>query len=276
MRDLETAILANEKEPNRLKRVSRNIQAAREAVEQTMAEMKADPDYQVREEVQIHFHRHQLPHLLGKSLFFQKCYVLESITVASTGDKRRELLAGQLQHVKDFFLAYKGFIQYYFSEDTRLDKAWFATKSTLDHPVMEEGEELPADLNFGCLLAAYLLAFLEFARLVLQEWNEPAAEQPVNASNAELSYKGKIIDLIEVGMLLWISNSFIVNGKPATEKYIFERLEAAFQIPLGNFAQRITDLRRRREPLEKVKEWTRLAGARLGNLPEDRGRRRLA
>jgi hypothetical protein len=260
---------------SRLKLVSRDIQAAKATVEQAMAEMHANPDFEANEEMQIHFHRHQLPLLLGKWLFLQKCFALECLTLASTGDKRKVLLEGQLQHARDFFLAYRGFIQYYFSEDKKLDKDLFTTTCTVVHPVVEDGDELPDNLNQGCRLASYLLAYLEFAQLLLQESDEPVSEQPTALPAGTVTYKGKIIDVVEIGMLLWISKSFIVNGKPATEKFIFKRLELAFGIPVANMSQRISELKGRNEPLEKVKEWLRMANAHLGNLPADQPRRKL-
>jgi hypothetical protein len=260
---------------SRIKRISRDIQAAKAAVEQAIAAVHADPDFEVNDEVQIHFHRHQLPLLLGKWLFFQKCYVLECFKLASTEDKRKELVDGQLQHAKDFFLAYRGFIQYYFSEDKKLDKDLFTRKCTVRHPLVEAGDELPSNLNQGCLLASYLLAFLEFAQLLLQGSDDPVTDQPAALPAGTVTHKGNIIDMVELGMLLWISGSFIVNGKPATEKWIFERLAVGFGIPVANMYQRISELKSRNEPLEKVKEWMRMAYARLGNIPEDRPRRKL-
>jgi hypothetical protein len=275
VRDLEDAILLNEKEPNRLKRVCSNILLAKTAVEQTMAEVQSDPEFQEREEVQIHFHRHQLPVLLSKWVYFRKCYVLECILLSSTGDNKQRLLNGHLQEAKDFFLAYRGFIQYYFSQDQQLDKDFFAIQSTVTYLVVENDDELPTHINFGCKLASYLLAYLEFARLLVTEIDGERIERVDSAPRPDIIRKGKIIDYIELGYLLYASETFYVDGKPATQKFIFEQLEIAFGIPPGNFSQRITELRRRQEPLETIAEWIRMANAHLGNLPDDRPRRKL-
>jgi hypothetical protein len=273
MSELEQAILANESEPSRLKRVSCNIHVAKDAVEQIIAEAQRDASFHQEEEMQIHFHRYQLPPLLAKWIFFQKCYALECILLASTGEKRNALLAEQQQQTKDFFVAYKGFIQYYLSKDQKLDKDLFTIHSTVRHQLMQNEEELPANLNPGCLLASYLLAYHEFARLLLTEMNGPEAE-PADPLFEKMNYTGKIIDIIELGMLLWISRAFRINGKPATEKQVFERLEMAIDLPVGNISQRISELKHRKEPLEKVKAWTKMANDHLGKLAEDRPRRK--
>lgn len=265
-------------EPNvesRLKQVSREIQLAKEAVEQAIAAMRADPGFETNYELQIHFHRHLLPLLIGKWLYFQKCYALECFKLASSGDKRKALLEGQLQHARDFFLDYRGFIQYYFSEDKKLDKDLFTKECTVVHRIVEHGDELPPDLNPGCRLASYLLAYLEFAQLLLQGEDDGVTDQPAALPPGSVTHKGKIIDVVELGMLLWVSGYFIVDGKPATEKWIFERLEVGFGVPVPNMSQRILELKNRSEPLEKIKEWMRMANAHLGNLPVDRSRRKL-
>lgn len=275
MRELESAIQASEKEPNRLKRVSCNIRICQVAVEEMMAEMRADVDFQANEDIQIRFHRYELPHMLGKWLFFKRCYALECISLTSRGEKRKEHLQEQLQEAKDFFFAYRGFIQYYFSNDQKLDKDLFTINSTVEHRLMPKGEELPLDLNPGSLLAAYLLAYLEFARALV----DTIGDQEPSVTNAErksrFTYNGPFIDMIALGLLLYLSKNFLVDGKPSTEKQMYEWLEEATGVPTGSFAQRISELKSKAEPLSKIKEWLKIADAHLSKLPEDRSRRKL-
>jgi protein-disulfide isomerase-like protein with CxxC motif len=91
----------------------------------------------------------------------------------------------------------------------------------------------------------------------------------------DLTYNGKIIDMVELGMILYCAKIFYVNGKPASEKQIFKMLEVATGVSIENHSQRISELKIRQEPLQAVKQWMKMALAHLGNLPEDRIRKKL-
>jgi hypothetical protein len=274
IRNLESSIAANEKESNRLKRVCLNICLAKEAVEKTLAEVEISSDFTLTEDMQVHFYRYQAPVLLGKWLFFQKCYILESILLSSTGEKRLALLAEELQKAKDFLLEYKGFIQYYFSSDDRLDQSWFTYQSPIGNQLPDNKDELPRQLNQCCRLAGYLLAYLEFAGMLVNLVENNGETDLKAAAGFDLTYQGKIIEIIALGMVIYCAKIFYVNGKHATEKVIFKMLEAATGVPTENFAQRISDLRSKQEPLQTIKQWIKMAETHLGNLPEDRARKK--
>jgi hypothetical protein len=92
---------------------------------------------------------------------------------------------------------------------------------------------------------------------------------------SRFTYDGPFIDIITLGLLLYLSKKFLVDGKPATEKQMYEWLEEQTGVPTGSFAQRISELKNKAEPLAKIKEWLKMTDAYFSKLPEDRPRKKL-
>lgn len=261
MRQLEQDILANATEPSRLKRISTNIELSREAAEEMVNVAKEDADYEESEVEQIRFYRHQFPPFLAKMVFYQNCYDFECICLTLTNGERVAELKRELYNALEFLRTNKQFIQYYFSENTAEDKRLF------------NGEGTAANLA----LAATVLACMEYVLLVRKELGEHPTETATEMPTLVLTFNGNLIDLVELGMAIWVSRDFCLDGEPVTQEFIRKGFEKLFGVSLEGWDSKVQDLKKRKkDQLRKLSEIIRKLLNYLGRFPDDRERGRAA
>lgn len=274
IRELEESISAYESEPDPMKRLALTIELTRRSVQEAFYDANFDEDFRRREIAQLIFNKHQFPPLLSKLLFFQKYYDLECFTFSSTEEERSKFIANQLQEIRQFFVENKTFIQYYFSQDMDRDTELFAESNNVVAASMKVEEEFLHLINPGCLLAAYLLAYQKYAVVLRRALNGDSLE-PAGVNT--VTYKGKIIDLIELGLGLWISEDIHVNGKRATQEFIRTSLERIFGISLSYWPIGVQDIKKRKKDrLSKHNAIIRDLSSHLDKLPEDKPRKKTA
>ncbi|GGB23843.1 hypothetical protein [Puia dinghuensis] len=124
-------------------------------------------------------------------------------------------------------------------------------------------------------LVACLLSYIEYAVLSSREANTQKAEPADTTPGPVVTYKGKAIDLVELGMGIWLSEDVHVDGKPATQKFIRQALEMLFGVSLAQWDSRVQELKRRTKDhrLSKYNEITRRLDAYLDQLSDDRPKR---
>ena len=87
---------------------------------------------------------------------------------------------------------------------------------------------------------------------------------------AEVTCIANEIDLVEIGMLLWISKCIRVNGEPATQEFVRLLLEEMFGKEIRNWNGDVQDMKRRKNPVAWLALWTRQLQGHLERLAEDR------
>jgi len=98
------------------------------------------------------------------------------------------------------------------------------------------------------------------------------AEQGLSEGDegVEISFAGREIDLIEIGMALWRSRCILVDGEPATQPFIKSLLEITFHKPINNWDGGVQDLKRRKNPVAWLTTAMRQLQAHLEKLADDR------
>jgi len=92
----------------------------------------------------------------------------------------------------------------------------------------------------------------------------------VKRAEAEVTCILSEIDLVELGMLLWISKCIRVNGEPATQEFIKLLLEEMTGKEIRNWNGDVQDMKRRKNPVAWLTISTRQLQGHLERLADDR------
>lgn len=94
-------------------------------------------------------------------------------------------------------------------------------------------------LNAGCVLAATLIANEEFSRLLQEKLVSNAGKDRTDEPKAQpkANWAGNEIDLVEQLMVLHASGIILVDGKPATQKWLIEQARTFYGLELKNWEQ---------------------------------------
>lgn len=96
-------------------------------------------------------------------------------------------------------------------------------------------------------LAAYLLNYMVYAMLLHRKSKSSRAKATGGTLGPVVTYKGNAIDLVELGMGIWLCGDILVDGKPAKQVFIKQALEKMFGVSLGKWYVRVQELKQRKK-----------------------------
>ena len=112
-------------------------------------------------------------------------------------------------------------------------------------------------------LAGYLVKYILYAML-LHPKRGGRARLTGGRLGSVVTYKGSAIDLIELGMGIWLSGDILVDGKPAKQIFIKQAIEKMFGLSLGHWYVRVQELKmRKKDSTSKYNEIIRRLSAYL-------------
>lgn len=194
--DLQSELAALDKQENPIKRTMLSRQVALEAVEKlenffaTWDAFNDDPF------ALGNFNRNLAPPLYAKYIFFSKVWAFECLKVDAS--ECEQLYEVELARIRLFFQQYGEFRRYYLSGATDNDALYFQklVRNTLRLDELVVG--ISPDVNKGCLLVAYMMAFDEYRSYLI----ELQKGQTEPAIDSDLTWDGDISDLNEVTIAL--------------------------------------------------------------------------
>jgi|SRR5579859_2453688 len=116
-------------------------------------------------------------------------------------------------------------------------------------------------------LAAYLLNYIVYAILIPGKRSGIRSKAAGGRLGPVVTYKGNAIDLVELGMGIWLSGDILVDGKPAKQIFIKQALEKMFSLSLGQWYVRVQELKiRKNDSTSKYNEIVRRLSAYLDRV----------
>ena len=96
-------------------------------------------------------------------------------------------------------------------------------------------------------LEAYVLKYMVCAMLMHSKSKGSRAKATGARLGPVVTYKGNAIDLVELGLGIWLSGDILVDGKPAKQIFIKQALEKMFGVSLGHWYVRVQELKQRKK-----------------------------
>jgi hypothetical protein len=276
IQELEESLFTPDTEPNAAKRLALNIEITWKTLLKALSEAHAEPDFKDSEMQQAVFNRYHLPPLIGKWLLFHERYQFECRGHFLIGEKRRQFLEDELQRMTDFFARNSEFLRYCHSGNTEMDADLFTKNNEDPYPDgLPEKDLFAARLNPASVIVGCMLAFEQYAELLRKELTGVTMSQGSEEEDMRIEYKGTLIELVELGMSMWVPQKLFVNGKPATHEYFENALGKIYNTPIKNWSVRANQLKDNLPELaRKNNERFKLLYDHLDQLPEDRPRKK--
>jgi len=235
VKKLDAGIAANEREENVLKRVSLNRYLAQDTLLDILSPERLDFDYFLDEYTQILYSKYYLPPLLAKWLLFLKEYKFECRLLYSTEERRKVYFQRELVKVRGFFIRNRQFCQYYYSNRTEEDACIFTGNNPSDGLFAGKLARLFPIVNAGCFVAAAVIANEEYGRFLQKRLF--TCLDVNNKKDPKAGWNANEIDLVEQIMVQHAGGTTIVNGKPATQKFLIEEAKKYYGVELKNWEQ---------------------------------------
>lgn len=191
-------------------------------------------------EEEILFFKTQKPEILGRLLFFDKVYQIESKFPNGSDDVVTAYLNEKLDNLTFFFNRNLDFYQYYRSKSTLYDEYYFIRGRT-DVRLHSDSSRFDRDPNFSTgfdYKVAKILAN-EMLRIFLNKrLQNIGKEKHLEASRAKLlkhpaNFTGKKVALIEIGYSLAAAGD--INHGNIEIKELMDYLGAVFNVDLGDY-----------------------------------------
>ncbi|MFL9836744.1 RteC domain-containing protein [Flavobacterium sp. ST-75] len=184
---------------------------------------------------EIEFFREVKPQILGKLIYYNEVYRIETASPVQGGKLYRKYCCGQLKHLKQNHYSFLDmeFYRYYRSGRTDRDAEYFR-RGQLQNSTVRESFFIELDAQFSTYydhMAARFIAQDLLYAFLLARIDPEDAEQGIPFSG-ELQWTGTKNALIELIYALYISGA-VSHGKAGVRKIsgVFQRL---FKIPLGD------------------------------------------
>lgn len=211
-------------------------------LENTLKELReriANHTFTSKEE-EILFFKEQKPEILGRLLFFDKVYQIESKFPNGSDDVVIAYLNGKLDSLTYFFNRNLDFYQYYRSKSTLYDEHYF-TRGRTDVRLYSDSSRYDRDPNFSTgfdYKVAKILAN-EMLRIFLNKrLQNIGKEKYLEASRVKylkrpINFTGKKVALIEIGYSLAAAGD--INHGNIEIKELMDYLGAVFNVDLGDY-----------------------------------------
>ena len=197
-------------------------------------------------EEEIYFFKELKPNILGRYLYFNKVYRIESQCPSGSNDVIKEYLNDELGGLTYFFRRNLELYQYYRSKATTYDTYYFirlcCDSFQCDRdPMFSTGY----DHKIAKILANEMLQIYLNKRIINLGQSEAINKQAITKIPYPANWTSNKIFLIELGYALYVAGD--INNGNITVKEIMNLLGAMFNIDLGDYYRGYITLKNRKK-----------------------------
>lgn len=203
-------------------------------------------------EEEIYFFKELKPSILGRYLYFNKVYRIESQCPSGSNDVIKEYLNDELGGLTYFFRRNLELYQYYRSKATTYDTYYFI-RGKADIRLCCDSFQCDRDPMFSTgydhkiakILANEMLQIYLNKRIINLGQSEAINRQAITKIPYPANWTGNKIFLIELGYSLYVTGD--INNGNITVKEIMDLLGAMFNIDLGDYYRGYITLKNRKK-----------------------------
>lgn len=203
-------------------------------------------------EEEIYFFKELKPNILGRYLYFNKVYRIESQCPSGSNDVIKEYLNDELGGLTYFFRRNLELYQYYRSKTTTYDTYYFI-RGKADIRLCCDSFQCDRDPMFSTgydhkiakILANEMLQIYLNKRIINLGQSEAINKQAITKIPYPANWTSNKIFLIELGYALYVAGD--INNGNITVKEIMDLLGAMFNIDLGDYYRGYITLKNRKK-----------------------------
>lgn len=203
-------------------------------------------------EEEIYFFKELKPSILGRYLYFNKVYRIESQCPSGSNDVIKEYLNDELGGLTYFFRRNLELYQYYRSKATTYDTYYFI-RGKADIRLCCDSFQCDRDPMFSTgydhkiakILANEMLQIYLNKRIINLGQSEAINKQAITKIPYPANWTSNKIFLIELGYALYVAGD--INNGNITVKEIMDLLGAMFNIDLGDYYRGYITLKNRKK-----------------------------
>ena len=203
-------------------------------------------------EEEIYFFKELKPNILGRYLYFNKVYRIESQCPSGSNDVIKEYLNDELGGLTYFFRRNLELYQYYRSKATTYDTYYFI-RGKADIRLCCDSFQCDRDPMFSTgydhkiakILANEMLQIYLNKRIINLGQSEAINKQAITKIPYPANWTSNKIFLIELGYALYVAGD--INNGNITVKEIMNLLGAMFNIDLGDYYRGYITLKNRKK-----------------------------
>ena len=203
-------------------------------------------------EEEIYFFKELKPNILGRYLYFNKVYRIESQCPSGSNDVIKEYLNDELGGLTYFFRRNLELYQYYRSKATTYDTYYFI-RGKADIRLCCDSFQCDRDPMFSTgydhkiakILANEMLQIYLNKRIINLGQSEAINNQAITKIPYPANWTSNKIFLIELGYALYVAGD--INNGNITVKEIMNLLGAMFNIDLGDYYRGYITLKNRKK-----------------------------
>lgn len=203
-------------------------------------------------EEEIYFFKELKPNILGRYLYFNKVYRIESQCPSGSNDVIKEYLNDELGGLTYFFRRNLELYQYYRSKATTYDTYYFI-RGKADIRLCCDSFQCDRDPMFSTgydhkiakILANEMLQIYINKRIINLGQSEAINKQAITKIPYPANWTSNKIFLIELGYALYVAGD--INNGNITVKEIMNLLGAMFNIDLGDYYRGYITLKNRKK-----------------------------
>ena len=203
-------------------------------------------------EEEIYFFKELTPNILGRYLYFNKVYRIESQCPSGSNDVIKEYLNDELGGLTYFFRRNLELYQYYRSKATTYDTYYFI-RGKADIRLCCDSFQCDRDPMFSTgydhkiakILANEMLQIYLNKRIINLGQSEAINKQAITKIPYPANWTSNKIFLIELGYALYVAGD--INNGNITVKEIMNLLGAMFNIDLGDYYRGYITLKNRKK-----------------------------
>lgn len=203
-------------------------------------------------EEEIYFFKEIKPNILGRYLYFNKVYRIESQCPSGSNDVIKEYLNDELGGLTYFFRRNLELYQYYRSKATTYDTYYFI-RGKADIRLCCDSFQCDRDPMFSTgydykiakILANEMLQIYLNKRIINLGQSEAINKQAITKIPYPANWTGNKIFLIELGYALYVAGD--INNGNINVKEIMDLLGAMFNIDLGDYYRGYITLKNRKK-----------------------------
>lgn len=203
-------------------------------------------------EEEIYFFKELKPNILGRYLYFNKVYRIESQCPSGSNDVIKEYLNDELGGLTYFFRRNLELYQYYRSKATTYDTYYFI-RGKADIRLCCDSFQCDRDPMFSTgydhkiakILANEMLQIYLNKRIINLGQSEAINKQAITKIPYPANWTSNKIFLIELGYALYVAGD--INNGNITVKEIMDLLGAIFNIDLGDYYRGYITLKNRKK-----------------------------
>lgn len=203
-------------------------------------------------EEEIYFFKELKPSILGRYLYFNKVYRIESQCPSGSNDVIKEYLNDELGGLTYFFRRNLELYQYYRSKATTYDTYYFI-RGKADIRLCCDSFQCDRDPMFSTgydhkiakILANEMLQIYLNKRIINLGQSEAINKQAITQIPYPANWTSNKIFLIELGYALYVAGD--INNGNITVKEIMDLLGAMFNIDLGDYYRGYITLKNRKK-----------------------------